>query len=116
MTKRYSHGMQERKREALEKLVSFSPRQRDAKNLKTKKRQGRSPAVKCLIDWSSKVGSNPRPLRCELDSRQNVSESCSHRRKSAVSHSLPSQSRSKMESMSARRALNMSGALCLSVS
>ena len=31
MTKRYSHGMQERKREALEKLVSFSSRQRDAK-------------------------------------------------------------------------------------
>jgi integrase len=31
MTKRYSHGIQERKREALEKLVSFSPRQRDAK-------------------------------------------------------------------------------------
>jgi len=34
MTKRYSHGMQERKREALEKLVSFSPRQRDAKRRK----------------------------------------------------------------------------------
>ena len=34
--KRYSHGMQERKREALEKLVSFGPRQRDAKNLKQK--------------------------------------------------------------------------------
>lgn len=36
MTKRYSHGMQERKREALEKLVSFSQRQRDAKKPKTK--------------------------------------------------------------------------------
>ncbi len=45
MTKRYSHGMQERKREALEKLVSFPPRQRDAKNLKKKKRQGGRPAV-----------------------------------------------------------------------
>ena len=45
MTKRYSHGMQERKREALEKLVSFGSRQRDAKNLKTKKRQGRRPAL-----------------------------------------------------------------------
>ena len=32
MTKRYSHGMQERKREALEKLLSFTPRQREAKN------------------------------------------------------------------------------------
>lgn len=45
MTKRYSHGMQERKREALEKLVSFGSRQRDAKNAKTKKRQGARPAV-----------------------------------------------------------------------
>ena len=34
MSKRYSHGMPERKREALEKLVSFSPRQRDAKKAK----------------------------------------------------------------------------------
>jgi integrase len=45
MTKRYSHGMQERKREALEKLVSLSPRQRDAKTPKTKKRQDAYPAV-----------------------------------------------------------------------
>jgi len=45
MTKRYSHGMQERKREALEKLVSFSPRQRDAKNVRKQKRQGARPAV-----------------------------------------------------------------------
>lgn len=45
MTKRYSHGMQERKREALEKLVSFSARQRDAKNAKMKKRQRVRPAV-----------------------------------------------------------------------
>jgi hypothetical protein len=45
MTKRYSHGMQERKREALEKRVSFSPRQRDAKNVKKEKRQGAHPAV-----------------------------------------------------------------------
>jgi integrase len=45
MTKRYSHGMQERKREALEKLMSFGSRQRDAKNAKTKKRQGVRPAV-----------------------------------------------------------------------
>ena len=45
MTKRYSHGMQERKREALEKLVSFSPRQRDAKKAKIVKRQGARPAV-----------------------------------------------------------------------
>jgi len=45
MTKRYSHGMQERKREALEKLVSFSPRQRDAKNGRKEKRQGARPAV-----------------------------------------------------------------------
>jgi len=34
--------MQERKREALEKLVSYPPRQRDAKNLKKEKRQGRA--------------------------------------------------------------------------
>jgi hypothetical protein len=45
MTKRYSHGMQERKREALEKLVSPRPRQRDAKNLKKQKRQDADPAV-----------------------------------------------------------------------
>jgi len=45
MTKRYSHGRQERKREALEKLVSFSPRQRDGKNLKKQKRQGVRPAL-----------------------------------------------------------------------
>jgi len=45
MTKRYSHGMQERKREALEKLVSFSPRQRDAKKVKIEKRQGAHPAA-----------------------------------------------------------------------
>ena len=45
MTKRYSPGMQERKREALEKLVSFSPRQPDAKKAKIEKRQGVRPAV-----------------------------------------------------------------------
>lgn len=45
MTKRYSHGMQERKREALEKLVSFSPRQGDAKTAGKEKRQGARPAV-----------------------------------------------------------------------
>ena len=45
MTKRYSHGMQERKREALEKLVSFSPRQPDAKTVRKEKRQGVCPAV-----------------------------------------------------------------------
>lgn len=45
MTKRYSHGMQERKREALEKLVSFSPRQRDAKTDRKEKRQDARPAV-----------------------------------------------------------------------
>ena len=37
--------MQERKREALEKLVSFSPRQRDAKNVTKEKWQGARPAV-----------------------------------------------------------------------
>ena len=45
MTKRYSHGMQERKREALEKLVSFTLRQPDAKNVRKEKRQGARPAV-----------------------------------------------------------------------
>jgi integrase len=45
MTKRYSHGMQERKREPLEKLVSGCPRQRDAKNVAKQKRQGARPAV-----------------------------------------------------------------------
>jgi len=72
--------MQERKREALEKLVSFSPRQRDAKNLKTKKRQGRSLP---MLDWWSKVRSNPRPLRetgpsmrCRLSSPRIL---CMHR-------------------------------------
>ena len=45
MTKRYSHGMQERKREALEKLVSFTPRQPHAKNVRKQKRQGARPAV-----------------------------------------------------------------------
>ena len=45
MTKRYSHGMQERKREALEKLVSFSPRQPHAKSGRKAKRQGARPAV-----------------------------------------------------------------------
>src|SRR5215204_6746261 len=43
MTKRYSHAMHERKRQALEKLVSFSPRQRDAKKAKIEKRQGVRP-------------------------------------------------------------------------
>jgi hypothetical protein len=37
--------MQERKREALEKLVSFSPRQPHAKNVRKQNRQGRRPAV-----------------------------------------------------------------------
>lgn len=45
MTKRYSHGMRERKREALEKLVSFSPRQLDAEKAKIQKRQGARAAV-----------------------------------------------------------------------
>ena len=45
MTKRYSHGMHERKRAALEKLVSDPPRQPDAKKVKKQKRQGRRPAV-----------------------------------------------------------------------
>ena len=45
MTKRYSHGMQERKREALEKLVSVSPRQPHAKSVKKDKRQSVRSAV-----------------------------------------------------------------------
>src|SRR6185503_3122918 len=45
MTKRYSHGMQERKREALEKLVSFSPRQSHAQNVEKQKRQSAHSAV-----------------------------------------------------------------------
>jgi len=37
MTKRYSHAMQERKRNALEKLVGcYSPRQPDAKSAENK--------------------------------------------------------------------------------
>ncbi len=43
MTKRYSHAMQERKREALEKLAFLSPRQPDAKN--GKKENGRVRAL-----------------------------------------------------------------------
>lgn len=39
MTKRYSHGMHERKRAALEKLVSNPPRQPHAKSVKKEKRQ-----------------------------------------------------------------------------
>ena len=39
VTKRYSHGMHERKRRALEKLVSVKPRQPHAKNVR--KRNGR---------------------------------------------------------------------------
>lgn len=45
MTKRYSHGMHQRKRMALEKLVSNPPRQSHAKSVKKEKRQGRRPAV-----------------------------------------------------------------------
>ena len=45
MTKRYSHGMHERKRAALEKLVSDPPRQPDAKNVRKEKRQSARPAV-----------------------------------------------------------------------
>jgi integrase len=45
MTKRYSHGMQERKREALESSCPSRPRQRDAKNVRKEKRQGARPAV-----------------------------------------------------------------------
>jgi len=45
MTKRYSHGMHERKRQALEKLVSFTPRQPHAKNVRKEKRQGVRPTV-----------------------------------------------------------------------
>ena len=37
MTKRYSHGMHERKRLALEKLVSFTPRHPHAKNVRKEK-------------------------------------------------------------------------------
>ncbi len=45
MTKRYSHGMHEWKREALEKLVSFRLRQNHAKNVRKEKRQDARPAV-----------------------------------------------------------------------
>ena len=46
MTKRYSHAMQERKRNALEKLVAFgSPRQPDAKNAFNEERQDLRPAA-----------------------------------------------------------------------
>ena len=45
MTKRYSHGMHERKRMALEKLVSNPPRQPHAKNVKKEKRQSVRSAV-----------------------------------------------------------------------
>ncbi len=45
MTKRYSHGMHERKRLALEKLVSNPPRQPDAESVKKEKRQSARPAV-----------------------------------------------------------------------
>ena len=45
MTKRYSHGMQERKRMALEKLVSNAARQPHAKNVKKEKRQSVRSAV-----------------------------------------------------------------------
>lgn len=45
MTKRYSHAMEERKRSALEKLVTFGSRQRDAKSAKNKKRQTAQSAV-----------------------------------------------------------------------
>src|SRR5215471_12916591 len=37
MTKRYSHATQERKRNALERLVTFGSRQRDAKSAKKQK-------------------------------------------------------------------------------
>ena len=45
MTKRYSHGMHERKRMALEKLVSDPPRQPHAKSVKKEKRQGALPQM-----------------------------------------------------------------------
>ena len=45
MTKRYSHGMHERKRMALEKLVSNPPRQPHAKSVKKEKRQSVRSAV-----------------------------------------------------------------------
>jgi len=45
MTKRYSHAMQERKRSALERLVTFGSRQRDAKSAKKQKRQTVQSAV-----------------------------------------------------------------------
>lgn len=46
MTKRYSHAMQERKRNALEKLVEcYPPRQPDAKSAENEKRQDVRPAV-----------------------------------------------------------------------
>ena len=52
-------GLQERKREALEKLVSFAPRQRDAKNVRKEKRQGARPAVSTGFYWWSKGDRNP---------------------------------------------------------
>jgi hypothetical protein len=45
MTKGDSQGLQERKREALEKLVSFGPNQSDAENEKTKSGRVANPAV-----------------------------------------------------------------------
>ncbi len=49
MTKRYSHAMQERKRSALEKLVTFgSSRQPDAKSAENEKRQDARSAASAL--------------------------------------------------------------------
>ena len=45
MTKRYSHGMHERKRQALEKLVAVTSRQPHAKIVRKEKRQGERPAL-----------------------------------------------------------------------
>src|SRR5215213_5256970 len=68
MTKRYSHGMQERKREALEKLVSFSPRRCDDKNVR-KKTAASPPCRKSLILLVEQRGIEPltSALRMGLD-------------------------------------------------
>ena len=57
------------KREPLEKLVSFSPRQRDAKKAKIQKRQGARPGCKYLILMVEQRGIEPltSALRMGLD-------------------------------------------------
>ena len=61
MTKRYSHGMHERKRLALEKLVSNPPRQPDAKNVKNK--NGRVRALPQVLDIGGAEGGRTPDLR-----------------------------------------------------